>query len=211
MEYKNKLLMYLFTLTCCFFSTLTSSEESLVSDNFIKRHSGTSFDPSRFLDNMQINALITAAKWTPSSFNDQPWNFIICDLVQTPEAYEKALASIYESQRDWVHNAPVLIVVVVRTKYSYNDEVNEWAEYDTGAATFSMSLQATDLELMTHQLGGFDSEFVRKAFQIPEDYKPIAIMAVGYETADAEPQQRERLPVGKNFFLGEWGSGVSDS
>lgn len=207
MNSKNKFLFCLFTQIFCLSSCMTWGGESQVSDLFLKRHSGTSYDASRYLDNMQIYSLIEATRWSPSSFNDQPWNFIICDRVQTPEAYEKALASIYGSQQDWVQNAPVLVIVVTRTKFSYNNEFNEWAEYDAGAAALSLSLQATEMNLMAHQLGGFDPEIVRADFRIPEDHKPMAIIAVGYESADAEPQERERLPIGTNFFLGEWGSG----
>jgi nitroreductase len=210
MSAKNKILFYLITYSCCFSSSLSWGAESQVLDLFIKRHSGISFDASRYVDNTQLKSLIEAARWSPSSFNDQPWNFIICDRLQTPEAYEKALASIFGTQQDWVQNAPVLVIVVARTKFSYNNDFNEWAEYDTGAAALSFSLQATDLNLMTHQLGGFDPDVIRVDFGIPEDHKPMAIIALGYESADEEPQERERLPIGTNFFLGEWGSGFQE-
>lgn len=213
MNFKNKIFSLM--LTCysilMFNFDSVSGMETNVSEIFLKRHSGTSFDSSKFLDNGQIYALIQAAKWSPSSFNDQPWNFIICDKIQTPEAYYKALQSIYESQRDWVENAPVLMIAVTRTRFSYNNEFNEWAEYDTGAAALSLSLQAVDLDLMTHQLGGFDVDVIRRDFSIPEDHKPMAIIAVGYETEGVDPQERERLPIGHNFFLGEWGAGFPES
>jgi len=177
----------------------------LLADLFIKRHSGTDFD-ARPLNGDQIVALVESARWTPSSYNDQPWNFIFCDRYKHPEAYAKIVESLYG--QDWVEEAPLLVISVVRPEFSYNKKENGWAQYDTGAAAMSMSLQATELGLIAHQIGGFDPETIRQEFSLPKGYQPISVIAIGYEKKPLdffEEQERVRLPTEKNFFFGEWG------
>lgn len=185
---------------------IINANETFVSEIFLKRHSGKSYDGSRQVTLEQIDGLIEAARWAPSSHNDQPWNFIICEKSLTPEAYAKAFSSLKAAtQQKWAVNAPLLIIIVARTKELYDGKLNYWNEFDTGSAAVSMALQAADLGLMAHQVGGFNKEMIRKEFQLPEDCKPMTIMIVGYEMAEENPAPRERRPVGSNFFLGEWG------
>ena len=186
---------------------LDHGNATLLSEIFIKRHSGKNFKTTQ-LSEEHYKALIQSARWTPSSYNDQPWNFIFCDRYENPEAYEKVVNSIYG--QDWVENVPLFVIAIVRPKFSYNQEENEWALYDTGAAALSMSLQATEIGLMAHQIGGFDKEEIQEEFHLPDGFHPITILAIGYEntsidSSDEEP--RTRYPIQKNFFFGEWGHG----
>lgn len=180
-------------------------DSALLADIFIKRHSGTNFE-CRPLNRDQIIALIQSARWTPSSYNDQPWNFIFCDRYSHPDSYAKAIDSIYG--QEWVENAPLLIISVVRPEFRYNQKENAWAQYDTGAAALSISLQAAELGLMSHQIGGFDPETIQKEFHLPNGYQPLSIIAVGYEAAPLdvnEEEKRIRRPEEENFFFGDWG------
>lgn len=184
------------------------SGESLVSDIFIKRHSGKSYDAERALSQEQLRALVDSARWAPSSHNDQPWNFIFCDREKTPEAFNIALSSLKGTQQEWAKNAPLIVIIAARSKTLYKDKPNEWAEYDTGAAAVSMALQAADLGLMAHQIGGFDDEIIEQAFPFPVNVKPVTLMIIGYEGSEKDPEAkpRERRPSTQNFFLGEWGT-----
>lgn len=188
-------------------ATNTSQNDgaALVSEIFIKRHSGKDFDEGLPVSNELKQALIEATRWTPSSFNDQPWNFILCDRNENPEAYYNVLSSIFGNQESWLSKAPVLVVIIARTNYAYNNKPNDWAAYDTGAAAMSMSLQATDLGLMTHQIGGFDREQIRQTFLLPDDHDPLVVMAIGYEVPSTNQNPRIRKPASENFFNGEWG------
>lgn len=180
---------------------------SPVSEIFIKRHSGKSYDPARPIAEDQLRALVDAARWAPSSHNDQPWNFIFCDREKTPEAYQTALSSLKGTQQLWVKNAPLIVIIAARTQTLYKNKPNEWAQYDTGAAAVSMALQAADLGLMAHQIGGFDDELIKQAFPFPDNVTPVTLMVLGYEASESDPQAkpRERRPSSQNFFLGEWG------
>lgn len=180
-------------------------DTGLLADLFVKRHSGKEFTDHP-LSQDQINALVQAARWTPSSYNDQPWNFVLCNKETHPEAHKKLVETIYG--QEWAEAAPLLVLSVVRPEFRYNHKPNDWALYDTGAAALGMSLQATKMGLMAHQIGGFDPEAAAEEFHLPKGYQPISIIAIGYEKAaptPAEEAERVRLPIKDNFFFGNWG------
>lgn len=203
-----KLITFIFVMV--FFVSHLKADEGL--DVFFKRHSGRAFDSSREVSEGQIESLIQAARWAPSSHNDQPWNYIICHRALSPEAYHLALSSFKDRQKKWVKNAPLFVVIVARKLHLHDGSPNYWAEYDTGASAVSMALQAVSLGLMAHQIGGFDKEKVKRDFQLPENCKPMAIMVIGYENPEGDSilKPRVRRPVKENFFLGTWNNGFND-
>lgn len=177
-----------------------------VSDIFLKRHSLRNYDPGKRVTKEQLQAMIEAARWAPSSHNEQPWFFIVCDKNTNPTAYDKAFNCLKDTQKSWVADADVLIIVIARSLSEHKNKPNPWAEYDSGAAAISMALQASELGLMAHQIGGFDKEKTKAVFQLPDYAKPMAIMAVGYESLvpNSRDLPRIRKPVGEIFFDGEW-------
>lgn len=173
-------------------------------DIFEQRHSGRSYD-EREVTRDQIQQLIEGTQLAPSCYNDQPWTFIICSKSEDPEAYQKLLSTLAEGNQAWAKNAHVLIAVISGTKFHHNGKPNRWGPYDTGAAGMSMALEAVNLGLMAHQMGGFDEKKLSELFQIPEGHIPQSVMAVGYEAKDATIIPKERNKIAKNFFAGKWG------
>ncbi len=119
--------------------------------------------------------------------------------------------------QSWVANAPVLLLVCADTVFNHNEKPNRWAQYDTGAAAENMCLQASSMGLMAHQMGGFDADKARAAFNIPERYTPMAMVSIGYqapiETLEGEVLTREtaprsRRPLDELFFADSWGQAV---
>ena len=119
-----------------------------------------------------------------------------------------------EGNQQWAKHAPVLIVALANTIFSGQDKENRWGEYDTGAASISMCLQATELGLMTHQMGGILSEKIIDFFSVPAEFTPMTIMSVGYqlskervpsEMLEREMAVRKRKPFDELFFAGHWG------
>ncbi|OFX18596.1 MAG: hypothetical protein A2041_03365 [Bacteroidetes bacterium GWA2_31_9b] len=147
------------------------------------------------IDDEKLLSLFEAARWAPSSFNEQPWRFIQ-GKKNEDDNYDKLLKSLVDGNRYWAQHAPVLILVVAKTKFSHNNSTNQSALYDTGLAVGNLLTQATDQGLFVHQMGGFNKELVKKDFEIPEYFEPIAIMAVGYkgnlEDFPVDIQQREK-------------------
>lgn len=169
------------------------------------RFSGYSFDPNKPVTQEQLQLIVQAAQLTPSSYNEQPWNFVIADRNTNPAAYEKILSGLVEFNQGWAKTAPVLIVSIATLNSTKNGKPNRWSSYDTGAAAFSIVLQASSMGLMSHQMGGFDEDALRKAINIPKGYTPISVIAIGYPAATQTPTERKRKPVTENFFSGSWG------
>ena len=179
------------------------------------RWSGRAYDPEKSLSREQIISLVEAARWAPSCFGDQPWRYIIFDKATNQAAWDKALACLAEGNRSWAKDAPVLLLACADSVLSQNGNPNRWGQYDTGAASLNLCLQATALGLMVHQMGGFDADKTKTEFSIPDQFTPMAMMTVGYQLAEAaipedikerEYNPRARNTLDENFFEGSWHS-----
>jgi nitroreductase len=188
-----------------------------VSPLFAARYSGVSFDPERAVTPDQLLALAEAARWAPSCHNDQPWRYIICDRNTNAKAWETAFNCLLEKNQAWCKNAPVLIIACSDSILTLTGAPNTFGAYDTGAASVCLSLQAAELGLMAHQMGGFVPAKARESFAIPERFTPVAMIAVGYQLPEdklpeafraRELGARVRRPLGENFFAGEWEKGL---
>jgi nitroreductase len=182
-----------------------------------QRYSGVSYDPSRPVSTADLRALAEAGRWAPSCFGDQPWRFLVCDKTTNRAAWDKAFACLGEGNQPWCQHAPVLVVICHDTLFVHNDKPNQHAAYDTGAASMSLCTQATALGLMTHQMAGFSADKARELFAIPERYKAIAMMTIGYQLDEAqlaepfkarELKPRARAALESRFFAGEWNKGL---
>lgn len=181
------------------------------------RWSPRAFDADKPVGREDLLALVEAAHWAPSCFNDQPWRFVVCDKNSDEAGWQRAFSILAEKNGRWAKNAPVLVLAVAMDNFNHNGQPNRWAMYDTGAASMNMVLQATALGLVMHQMGGFDAEKAREVFNLPGDCRPMAMMAVGYQAeADvldedfkaAELGPRSRVALEDRFFFGQWGNGI---
>lgn len=161
----------------------------------------------------KLRQILEAARWAASCFNEQPWRFIIATKDDT-ETYQKLLSCLVESNRLWAKSAPVLMLTIAKTFFERNHKPNRHGAHDVGLAMGNLSIQATDLGLHVHQMAGFDSEQARTMFTIPEDYDPIAAVAIGYfgdhndlpePLQERELAPRERKTLSEFVFTSEWG------
>ncbi len=178
-----------------------------------ERWSPRAFDPDRAIENKKIDALMEAARWAPSCFNEQPWRFVICNRHDDEVAWQFAVSCLAPKNQLWARNAPLLILACASETFSRNGKPNRWAHYDTGAASENICLQATSMELFAHPMGGFDPERANEVFKIPPGITAIAMIAVGYygdpgeldsNMATSEQAPRERNPLQNNFFNGDF-------
>lgn len=145
---------------------------------FHTRWSPRSFS-DREVSHADLAKVFEAARWAASSYNEQPWRFIVG--VRNSPAYKKIFDSLMPFNQLWAASAPVLILGSAKTKFSHNDTPNRVALYDLGAAASYLTLQAAALGIATHQMGGFDQDAARKAFEIPDEYLIGAVIALGYQ------------------------------
>jgi nitroreductase len=127
----------------------------------------------------KIHSLFEAARWAPSSVNEQPWLYLYATRDQT-ELWQKVFESLNDGNKVWAKNAPLLIVSLVRKNFIRNDHPNTSARYDLGGANALLSIQAAHLGLNVHQMGGFNADLLRQNLQIPATLDPVVIMAIGY-------------------------------
>jgi nitroreductase len=179
------------------------------------RWSPRAFDPSRDVPAADLRRLFEAARWAPSSMNEQPWRFLVASRKRSPETFAALVESLTGKNPMWAGNAPAFILTVVRLTTERDESMNAHAWYDTGQAVGFLVLQATGLGLSIRQMEGFDHDRARRACNIPPPFEPAVLMAIGYagdpETLqmerhrDAERQPRQRRPIEKFVFEGTWG------
>lgn len=167
----------------------------------------------RAIDPGVLESLLEAARWAPSSSNEQPWRFLVATKSDTV-AYDRLLACVLEGNRKWAFRAPVLILSVTRLTFEDEGKPNRHAFHDAGMALENLLLQATALGLAAHPMAGFDIEKAREDLQIPSGYEPVTMVAVGYPgdlsllpdyLQQRERQPRERKPLTDLVYAGRWG------
>jgi nitroreductase len=131
------------------------------------------------IESEKIKSLFEAARWAPSSVNEQPWVYVYATQDQW-ELWNKIFESLNDSNKVWAKEAPLLVVSLARKYYSKNDRPNNSAKYDVGAANAFLSLQATQLGLNVHQMGGFDHSLLRQNLNVPENFDVGVVLAIGY-------------------------------
>jgi len=160
-----------------------------------------------------LRSIFEAARWAPSSNNEQPWAYIVASRDDNA-SFEKTLSVLVEFNANWAKGAPVLAIAVARLTFAKNNVPNRNAQYDTGAATALLSVEATARGLAVHQMAGFDPEKARHVFGIPAGWEAIAAIAIGYPgdpaslpqpLQDREMAPRTRKPINEFVMAGHWG------
>ena len=189
-----------------------------INETIANRWSGRAYADNQQVSHEQIIALLEAARWAPSCYGDQPWRFIVMNQNTHPQYWQQALDCLSPSNQTWAKDAPVLFLVCADTLFKHNQQMNRWAQYDTGAAVENLCLQATSMGLMAHQMGGFNTDMARAGFNVPEQYTLMAMISVGYPAAleglegeilARETAARVRRPLNELFFADSWGQPIS--
>jgi nitroreductase len=140
-----------------------------------------------------LRSLFEAARWAPSSSNEQPWAFLVA-TKEDQATHAKLLTTLAEANQVWAKQAPVLGIAVSELAFARSGHANRNAFYDTGAAIADLTLEATSRGLVVHQMAGFDPSKARELFSIPAGWEPIAAFVVGYpgDPASLPETLRER-------------------
>jgi len=176
------------------------------------RWSPRAFD-SQPVEPEKLRSLFEAARWAASSYNAQPWYFIVA-TKDDPENYKKILDCFVEFNQGWAKSAPVVALSVARMKFEHNGTPNNHAFHDVGQAAANLALQATALGLQAHQMAGILPDKAREIFGIPDGYEAVAGLAIGYpgdpaalpdKLREQEHAPRSRKPLDSFVFAGKWG------
>jgi nitroreductase len=178
-----------------------------------ERWSPYAYEP-RAIEREKLLSCLEAARWAPSSYNEQPWTFILAERTDAT-GFAKLLDCLVEANQAWATNAGALLVTVVAKLFTKNGKPNRAAEHDIGLAAGNMVLQATALGLQGHQMIGIEPSKVRASYNVPENHEPLTAIALGYpaavasNTTDAVAQRdlarRTRKPLSEIVISGAWG------
>lgn len=167
---------------------------------------------NRMVEPEKLHSVLEAASWAASSYNEQPWSFIVATSENKVE-FERLLGCLAEGNQEWARNAPILMISVAKLNFEYNGVENRHAFHDVGAASTTLAIQAAALGLFIHQMAGFDVPKAKEIYGIPEGYEPVAALALGYfgepQILSERLQQREnaprtRKPLEDFVFSGSW-------
>lgn len=173
-----------------------------------KRWSPRSF-ADRPVEGDKINSLFEATRWAASSMNEQPWRFIYATKSET-DLYNKLFDCLAEGNKTWVKSAPLLIMTLMKPNHAYKNMPNKWAMHDLGLAIGNLTLQATSMDLYIHNIAGFSVNKAKKNFNIPSQFEPVTMIAVGYlgnpdqlpnELKNREVAQQERKQIDELILI----------
>ena len=182
-------------------------------DNLLQRRRSPRAFSEQPVEPEKLVSLFEAARWSPSSANEQPWNFIAA-TKDDHEINSRLFECLSERNRQWAHRAPVLILAVAKLHYDRTGAPNRHAWYDVGQSVAHLTVQATALGLSVHQMGGFNTEKAGELFVIPDGFEPVVMLAAGYADAtdvlpddlrQREEAPRTRKPLETLVFTDAWG------
>jgi nitroreductase len=141
-----------------------------------ERWSPRGFDQGHELGDVDLAALLEAARWAPSAGNSQPWRFLVTRRGEP--GHDRLFAALAPGNQAWAGAASALILVAART-VGDDGRPQPWALYDTGQGVAALVTQAQADGLSVHQMGGFDTDAVRAGFGLPDSLTPVVVLAIG--------------------------------
>lgn len=178
-----------------------------------KRWSPLAFS-DRPIEREKLLRIFEAGQWAPSSYNEQPWRFILGQKGKGT-TWNKLLDTCSGWNQKWAREAPVLVLLSGKKRFTMKDMDNVAYAYDVGAVSAYMTMQLTEEGLFSHQMVGFSPEKAREIFGIPEGFDPLVVIAIGYlgdhdtlpeDMAARETQERTRKPLSTLIFDEAWGN-----
>lgn len=164
-----------------------------------------------------LRSLFEAARWAPSSSNEQPWAFLVA-TKDDPEAHARLLSVLVETNQFWAKHSSVLALAISELEFARTGQPNRNAFYDTGQAVAHLTVEATSRGLFVHQMAGFDPQKAMELYQIPKGWQPIAAFVIGYygnpqslpeNLRERELTPRSRKPLASFVMSDHWGHPAS--
>jgi nitroreductase len=163
----------------------------------------------------KLDSLIEAARWAPSCFNNQPWNYV---FVNKKDPARNDFEDSLSLGNGWAKKAPYIVAVGANPENDCKTNDLPYYSYDLGLSVMSMVIEAEHQGLRVHQMAGWDEKKVKKALGFPENYRVIVLFVLGYEAdvkriwdkleermKDKLAKPRTRKQPNDNFFFGKFG------
>jgi nitroreductase len=179
------------------------------------------FSPRAFSDRelttAELETLFEAARLAPSSFNEQPWRFVI--VRRGGAGHAGMLSAMIASNQVWAQKAPLVVLNLVRGSLERNGITNPHAWHDLGLALGQLNIQAEAMGLGVRHLAGIDPEKARHAMQVPEEFDVVSMMVIGFpgdpndlpeNLKERELKRSPRKPLSELIHFGKFGATTPD-
>jgi nitroreductase len=192
-------------------SSMQAATDAPVHDFIAKRWSPYAFSDKR-VSAADLRSLFEAARWAPSSYNEQPWRYIVA-TADKPKEFERLLSCLVEGNQAWARQAPVLALGVFSHTLERTGKPNAAAQHDLGQASAYLTFEATARGLVVHQMIGIQPDKAREAYAIPADFSALTGLAIGYAgkpdrlpeaLRDRDAKRKPRKPASAIVFCGAW-------
>ena len=181
-----------------------------------KRRAYRSLEPVNISKDI-INKLATSAQLFCSCFNNQPWRYVFI----TDNDVLKSMHETFAPGNEWAKAASMIIAVLSKPDLDCIIKSRKYYAFDTGMATSSLILRATELGLVAHPIAGFSPKKTREILGVPHDMEVIALIIVGKKSAkinpdltskqiEAEKERPARIPIDKIVHLNKFTSQKED-
>ena len=163
----------------------------------------------REVDDEDLAAVFEAARWAPSTYNEQPARYVVARKRDGAE-FERILGCLVEGNQAWAQHVPVLALGIAATTFARNGKDYPHARHDLGLASANLTLEAGARGLSVHQMAGIAPDVARETYGIPEGFEAVTALAIGYADPASENERdrapRERRPLAESVFTGSWGN-----
>lgn len=172
------------------------------------RRSPRSYNEVHQISDLDMRAVLEAARWAPSAFNGQPWRFFVGN--RGDEVFSQILSSLGEFNQLWAKNSSALILLASTTVKGDGTPHTDYL-YDCGLAGAQLVVEAHDRGLVAHQMTGFSKDVARTALSISDELVPVVVIALGEQDvpeklsgamAEREVAPRQRLPLNEIVIKG---------
>jgi nitroreductase len=190
-----------------------ATADHAIQEVLTKRWSPYAFS-DRAVSDEDLRSLFEAARWAASSYNEQPWSYIVAARTQRSE-FDRILSCLVEGNQAWAKAAPVLALGVATLNFKRNGKANKAALHDLGLAAGNLVLEATARDLCVHQMIGILPDRARELYEIPDGSEAVTGIAIGYagdpnslpeELKQRDLTPRERKPLRDFVFGCSWGN-----
>jgi nitroreductase len=193
--------------------TKVAATDHPIHELIVERWSPYAFS-DRGVSDSDLRSLFEAARWAPSSYNEQPWRYIVA-TKEDPAEFERLLSCLVEGNQAWAKAAPVLALGCTNLHFALNNQPNAAAVHDLGLASAMLTIEATSRGLFVHQMIGILPDKAREVYEIPDSIQPLTGLAIGYAADPATAPEkfgkrdltpRKRKPLSEIVYGGLWGT-----
>ena len=125
----------------------------------------------------ELMSLFEAARWAPSSSNNQPWRFLYAR--RDSEHWQTYFDLLTDGNKVWCKNAAVLVAIVSRKTFEHNGAPSRTYQFEAGLAAENLALEARSRGIVVHFMAGFYADKAREKLNVPDELDVLVMAAIG--------------------------------